>query len=403
LLVFLMKVALNVGAVGARRGGAEKYAGILARRLAAAGHEVHVLAREVDAGELPAGATTHFIRPRSLPGFGWLRSFRFAAASARELARHDFDLVIGFAHVWRQDVLIAVGGSYRGMLDHSQARFRSPVRRALWWTGKLLNPKHWLYRLIEHKQFSRGNGPLVIAPSRLVAWDFRRWHGVPAGRIAIVPFAPEREGSGAAGNGLRRVFRRRWGLADDDVAVLFAAHNYSLKGLDPLLEAMVPVARACPQVRLVACGSRRDRRYRRRASRLGLDDRVRFLGFVDDMRECFAGSDVLASPTFYDPCSLTVLEALAAGLPVITTRANGAGELLSEGDDGFVIDSPWAVEELADRLGRLAGDAALRQAMSRHALASALRLSLEGHDAEMLEALAACGPTTIASASRRAA
>jgi len=100
-------------------------------------------------------------------------------------------------------------------------------------------------------------------------------------------------------------------------------------------------------VRLLACGGKREAAHGRQAERLGITGQVNFLGFVDDIRSCFAGADVFAFPTFYDPCSLVVLEAMRAGLPVITTRANGAAELITDGSEGFIIDSPWDTDAFA--------------------------------------------------------
>ena len=67
--------------------------------------------------------------------------------------------------------------------------------------------------------------------------------------------------------------------------------------------------------------------FARLAKDLGLSDRVRFVGYCPDVRDAYFASDFLVHPTFYDPCSNVVLEALACGLPVITTRDNGAAEL----------------------------------------------------------------------------
>ena len=137
----------------------------------------------------------------------------------------------------------------------------------------------------------------------------------------------------------------------------------------------------------MVCGSRRDGSYRRLAAALGIQRQVRFLGFVDDVQPCFAGCDVFAFPTFYDPCSLVVLEAMGAGLPVITTRQNGAGELLSEGQDGYVIDSPWALDALAQRLRRLATDDEQRRRMGRQARANVAHFTVHARLEELLAAL----------------
>jgi UDP-glucose:(heptosyl)LPS alpha-1,3-glucosyltransferase len=80
------------------------------------------------------------------------------------------------------------------------------------------------------------------------------------------------------------------------------------------------------------------------------------LGFYPDIRDCFHASDFFVSPTYYDPCSLVVFEALAAGLPVITTSCNGAGELITEGREGFVVTRPAATSELISALDRMTVD-----------------------------------------------
>ena len=114
---------------------------------------------------------------------------------------------------------------------------------------------------------------------------------------------------------------------------------------------------------------------------------MQFLGFVDDVRECFAAADLFAFPTFYDPCSLVVLEAMAAGLPVITTRQNGAGELLQEGIDGFVIDSPWAVEQMTHQLQRLVGNERLRRFMGEEAARHVQQFTLDVRLQELMAVL----------------
>ena len=102
------------------------------------------------------------------------------------------------------------------------------------------------------------------------------------------------------------------------------------------------------------------------ASRLGLGDHVHFLGFHPDIRDAYWSSDFFVQPTYYDPCSLVVLEALACGLPVITTRQNGAGELMIDGKHGFVLSSPGAEDELINALDSMADEKA-RRAMSAEA------------------------------------
>jgi UDP-glucose:(heptosyl)LPS alpha-1,3-glucosyltransferase len=383
-----MKIALNIEWVGARRGGAEKYAGAVARALLDAGHDVHLFARGVDAGEVSDAAAVHEVAVRDLPLLGWLRTYRFAAASERALREENFDLIIGFNKTWYQDIYLAVAGAHPAAVDYSLERFRHPLVRVLHTAGKLLSPKQWFFKRIETKQFGPDARPCtVVAPSELSAEHFRQYHDLPTERLAVVYNGLERPKQTTDSTNSRRRFRRELGLENHDVALLFTARNYALKGLEPLLEAFARVAADCPQAVLVVCGSRRDRTYQRQAATLGIADRVRFLGFIDDIHGCFAGCDAFVFPTFYDPCSLVVPEALGFGLPVITTQQNGAAELLTEGRDGFVVESPWQIDDLAQHMTLLANDDALRARMGAEAKRTAARATMDIRMRELIALL----------------
>src|SRR6202011_200606 len=117
---------------------------------------------------------------------------------------------------------------------------------------------------------------------------------------------------------------------------------------------------------------------------LGLADVVHLLGFLPEIRPAFHASDFFVLPTYYDPCSLVVFEALACGLPVITTACNGAGELITEGREGFVITHPDARGHLADALDRMANDET-RTTMSVHATELGRAQSFDLHVSRLLE------------------
>src|SRR5262249_9132616 len=133
---------------------------------------------------------------------------------------------------------------------------------------------------------------------------------------------------------------------------VFVAMNYRLKGLEPLLHAVRLLPGDSP-FRLLIAGSPRTDSFERLARRLNVSDRVRFLGYCSDTRNCYFAADFLVHPTFYDPFSLVVLEALACGLPVVTSRYNGASELLNPPREGYVIDDPHDYERLAWCLAQL--------------------------------------------------
>src|SRR5262249_34981442 len=148
---------------------------------------------------------------------------------------------------------------------------------------------------------------------------------------------------------IRAEARGHWNLPDNAVVAAMIAMNYRLKGLEPLLNALTLLPDNLPFMLLVA-GSPKFNSYERLAARLGVQNRVRFIGHCADIRRVFFAADMLVHPTFYDPCSLVVLEALACGLPVITTKNNGAGELMHPPAEGYVVDDPHDLPILADRL-----------------------------------------------------
>ena len=135
-------------------------------------------------------------------------------------------------------------------------------------------------------------------------------------------------------------------MSPEETVALFAAINYRLKGLEPLLYAVQMLVQrpeyrtAKNPFRLVVAGNPDYRRWQRLAQHLGIAERVSFVGLCNEMRNAYFAADFLVHPTFYDPCSLVVLEALACALPVITSRANGASELLHPAQEGYVVDDP---------------------------------------------------------------
>lgn len=382
-----MRLALNFLRVDPTRGGAETYVADLARALVDAGHQVDLYADSWRADHLPSGL--NFVR---VEAGGWTRSARiwsFAERSERALSRAHHDCAIGFINTWHQDVLIPQGGVHAASLEANAQRFAPGWRRGLYLAGKRLNlPRATLYRAIERKQYDPSRPTRVVAVSRMVRGHLERFHGVPRDRIRVIPNAIDAGRLAVEDREVvRRRFREEHGLCPDDLVALFVGHNFKLKGLTTLLEAMRLRSSRDPSSRpihLLVCGGGKLAPFRPIIERLGLGETVRLIGFTPDIRACYHASDLFVLPTYYDPCSLVVFEALACGLPVITTACNGAGELITEDREGYVIPSPDRVDRLADTLDRLADDAR-RRAMSEQAARLGRAQSFERHVARLVE------------------
>jgi UDP-glucose:(heptosyl)LPS alpha-1,3-glucosyltransferase len=167
--------------------------------------------------------------------------------------------------------------------------------------------------------------------------------------------------------------------------LLFVGHNFALKGLRPLLAALATHRARGGRASLTVVGAGPIGRFRRAAARRGVSEAVAFDGAVsrEGMPGVYRRHDALIHPTFYDPFSLVVPEALASGIPVVTTRRNGASEIVEDGRQGFLLDDPRDEGALAGALDRLS-DLGTRIAMGDEAARLGRRLGAREHFARVL-------------------
>ena len=371
-----MRVLLTVERFTPRFGGTERYAVDLARGLASSGVSVQVAAQTYD--EVPKGVEVIPIHP--VPWPKGLRVFDFGKRAGRLYP--EFDVVHGLVKTWGVDVFHPHTGSHRASLNALRESRGSEAAR--WASGltHLLSPKQAVFRWIEAQQYGPARVKVFVAVSRMVARDMERLHGVARDDIRVLhnPVDAARFHPGTDGD--REAIRKRHGIEADGFLALFVAHHFRLKGLDILLRALARLGEAGP--RLLVLGRGRGAPYRKMARALGIADRVVFAGEREDPEAYYRGVDVFLHPTFYDPCSLTVLEAMASGLPVVTTTRNGASELMAHGTEGYVLEDPARDDHLASVVRELA-DPGLRREMGKRARERAEALDPRAHMEAILE------------------
>jgi UDP-glucose:(heptosyl)LPS alpha-1,3-glucosyltransferase len=380
-----MHLALNFQRVDPSRGGAETYVADLCRHLVQDGHRVDLYAESWADDCLPRQVNVVPVTGTGRTRLERIWSFAGNSELAMEQGAHECS--VGFINTWAHDVIIPQGGIQLGSLHANAARFRTSVQRGLYRVAKSANPKHWLYQSIERRQYDAKQSARIVAVSNMVKRHLEEFQHVPRQQISVVPNAidPRRLEVSQPG-AVRCAFRDRMGLEPTDLVGLFVGHNFALKGLKPLLAALGARRRrdrAARIVHLLVCGGGAPGPYRRLANGLGLRDMVHYLGFYPDIRDCYWSSDFFVQPTYYDPCSLVVLEALACGLPVITTEQNGASELMTDGREGFVLTSPGAASELIAALDRMSVDR-VRRPMSIEARRLGRRQTFDAHVARLV-------------------
>jgi UDP-glucose:(heptosyl)LPS alpha-1,3-glucosyltransferase len=379
-----MKLAICHPVVEPARGGCETYISVLLRRLCKDGHQVHLFASRWDAASLPEQLIVHALPDYAHPRV--LRPWRFSATVAQELAREKYDLSLGFDKVIGVDVQFPQGGVYSASVEFGRRRFSLAWQRRLSQALRLCTPAHWSMRWLEERQYAVEPPPFVLAISDFTRKHLMRYLGVPASQIHVLRSAIDPGRLFAADRPARRMAsRQQWGIEPDDVFGVFLGVNPRLKGLRPLLEA-VAVLPTRQRFRLGVFGVRNPREYQNQAKRLGISDSVRFVGYHPDIRDIYFAGDLLTHPTFYDPCSLVVLEAIAVGLPVVTTQTNGAAELLEPPADSRVVADPHDTGALAGAIQTFV-DNDTRRAASKAALRSAGKWTFEDHYRELLRLL----------------
>jgi UDP-glucose:(heptosyl)LPS alpha-1,3-glucosyltransferase len=306
-------------------GGAESYLKRLAAGVVERGHQVRLYASaDWPPDEWSFGPITR-LEGRSATAF---------ADEMEELAwRTDCDVLLSLERIRRCDVYRAGDGVHRAWLEQ-RAEIGGPLQRL----SRVLNRKHSAILALEKSLLAEGGAGRVIANSRMVKEEIARFYGFPAEKIDVVQ-------NGVPVNALRRgeesraTIREALGLKREDIAVLFAGSGWERKGLRFAIEA---IEKGGKRMRLLVAGRGDKRKFK--------SARVQFLDVVQDMPALYGAADIFLLPTIYDPFSNACLEALAAGLPVVTTRLNGFCEIIEPGVHGTVIDDPRNIHAIREAL-----------------------------------------------------
>ena len=338
-----MRIGLITRRFDPAGGGTERDLTLTAEILARAGHQVTIYASEVrgPASRLPVKLIAGPPLGRTLP-FLW-----FARAAAPRAHLDGAELVLSFARVMGADILRSGGGAHASYL-RAAAQWQGPARQL----AMMLNPYHRVQMMVERAGFHSPKLRRAIAVARLVQDDLIRSFDLSGERVTTLyngvdcmNFRPAHEPSE------RVAIRQQLGLPEDARVVLFVGSGFARKGIGFLIEAWARLG-GSPWL-IVAGGDRAMTKYQRLAARHGVGDRVRFLGRRRDVPELMRAVDALALPSLFEPFGNVALEAMASGLPVLTTSRCGVAEVLPDELRPFVVNDPSDVVELAAKVQAL--------------------------------------------------
>jgi glycosyltransferase involved in cell wall biosynthesis len=343
-----MKVAVIIERYDISLGGAEWLAYELASALSELEVEVDILAAHGDSTAPHARIlcqTSHGKRI-SLNSFSKLMS--------EHIDQSNYDIIHSLIPLTFADVYQPPGGSFAEAVIRNAASYRNKL---LTWYKRATAFTNWRRTemlLAERKICRDPNGPIITALSNYVKEQFKNHYGMNENRLALVPNGVKVDNKinlEIATKLKSQVMEQsETNNSSNPVYFLFGANNFRLKGLDVILEALAILSRS-QMIRdpyLIVAGDGKINKYKSIARKLNVDGKVVFLGHLPNIQNALSISDVAVLPTFYDPCSRYILEALAACKPVITSKFNGAADFFEDGRHGIVTKHPENAEELAE-------------------------------------------------------
>lgn len=314
-----MKIALICRPFVFHGGVQTATAGLIAE-LVRRGHEITLL---TTAGQAPVpGVTVRALPVLDQPSVARLLSF--ALAARRAVRSRGYDIVQSHERCLVQDLYRAGEGTHRGYLE-AMGRARGTV-----------HPYHRAVIGFERRIFTLRAAREIVAISALGKAEIERLYSTPPERVTLLyngvdlaRFSPDNR------ERFRPATRSSLGLPEDAWVVLFVGSGFERKGLGPLVEALARLRDR--KVRLVVAGKGKTAGYQATAERLGVADRVVWAGLREDVERLYAAADTVALPARYEPFGNVHLEALASGVPVLSSAHAGGAELIRPGENGWVV------------------------------------------------------------------
>jgi glycosyltransferase involved in cell wall biosynthesis len=345
-----MKVAIIIERYDISLGGAEWLVYELASALSQLGVDVDILAAQ---GKNSA-TNVRILCPEGQSKRISLSSF--AKLTSNYLDRNHYDIIHSLIPLTFADAYQPPGGSFAEAIIRNAESYRNKLICSYKKATALTNWRRTEMVLAEKKLCRNPNGPVIAALSNYVKDQFINHYNLDSRRIALVPNGVKVDiqvDSEIAEKLKTQIFQQlEIESSSDPVFFLFGANNFRLKGLNVLIEALAILEKSqTPRTPcLIVAGGGKINQFRSIAEKLNVSKRIVFLGHLPHIQNALSISDVAVLPTFYDPCSRYILEALAASKPVITTKFNGASDFFVNNRHGKVLDSPENKDALAEAI-----------------------------------------------------
>lgn len=319
----LKKIAIVVPKYGLV-GGGEQFVFELTERLAEnAQYDIHVLANKWHSRN--PKISFHKIPFVFFPK--WLTTISFAFFVQRKIKELQPDIVHTHDRIFKADIASVHSIPHLAWVKKIRGkRFPSLFDLVTGW--------------VERRLYLSGGCQKILPVSELAAREICQEYPFVREKLEIMPPGIDLEKFGRRNPEWRRQIRQEFDIKDGEVLVLFVGMNFELKGLDNLLAALGRVQEKSPamRLRLLVAGKGDVAKYGAIAKKLGLAGKVIFAGVRKDMERLYQAGDIFCLLSQFDTFGMVVGEALAAGLPALVSTRVGARDVISDGENGFVVD-----------------------------------------------------------------
>jgi len=316
-------------------------------------------------------------RPKFLAYITFLVSSTIILTALSFFRKRSFDIIhsTGCCCTFSTDVITSHFCEKGGLRLEKSNIIEMPHKSML---QKLKVLDHRIYRklaaFVEGLIFGHNSPKARIVVSESMKREFIRHYGDAAKSIIVIPNGVDLKRFNPANRPVYRDrIRQKHGIYRSDPVLIFAGGDWERKGVPYIIEALRLLL--SPNVKLFISGSGDEKFYSQLAELKQVRERIIFVSGSSNLWEYYAASDVFVFPTIYEPFGLVIVEAMASGLPVITSRLAGAADFITDGVDGLLLSDPSDINDLAAKIELLFSNAELRKTMGERARKTAEKLS----------------------------
>jgi len=355
-------------------GGAEQFVSGYTRYLAEMGHEVHIFANQWTPSHHP-NVKIHSVRAFTRNSF--LRVLSFAWFALQAISFKSYDIVQSHERIWHQDIYRAGDGCHREWLERRSSYLPFFKRFFL-----KFNLFHQLILRLEKRIFEKGECKKIIAISEMVKRNILKHYRLPEDRVKVVYNGVQLDRFDPSN---KKYFydevRQQLRISDQEVMILFVGSGFERKGLEYLIKSIQYVKEK--NWRLVLVGKGNWGKYLKFTTKKK-QEKITCLEPIDEIEKLYAAADFFILPSIYEPFGNANLEALASGLPIITSQNTGASEIITPKKEGIILEDPSNSKSIAEAIDYLM-DPKNREPMVSAARSLAEKFTQQRNASEMLK------------------